>query len=87
MKKLVLTIATLCSIATMANNYSDLTQAQCTRSCTFYAYDFTPDFMDYCGQIEKCDLLEWDAEAQVCVVEEADVLITYPMQCRDIPAS
>ncbi len=81
----MLMLAAQVSLTGLAADYSDLTVSECSRVCEFYTYDFTPNFLGQCGQVEKCDLLKWDDVAGVCTLDEADVLVTYPMQCRDIP--
>ena len=85
MKKIMLMAVVALSTSVMAD-YSELSVSECTRVCELYTYNFTPDFLGQCGQVEKCDLLKWDETADVCTLDEADVLVTYPMQCRDIPA-
>ncbi len=87
MKILLFAIA-LTSISSFASEveYVDLPKEECQQVCEIYTYGFQPDFMGFCKQIEKCDVLKWDEEAKACELVEAGKFISYPIACRDIPA-
>jgi hypothetical protein len=87
--KIVLIAIGLVAINSFATEveYVDVSKEECQQVCEIYSYGFQPDFLGFCKQIEKCDVLKWDEEAKACELVEAGKLISYPIACRDIPAS
>lgn len=69
----------------MGAEVSDRNESECTRACKVYSYTFQPDFLNQCRQTESCTVFTWNEETQQCLVKERNVLVTYPIQCRDIP--
>ena len=64
----------------------EIAKEDCKQTCEIVGYNFQPDFMKMCKQIEECDVLEWNEELNACEVIEEGKTISYPIACRDIPA-
>ena len=84
MKKILLVMA-LFAGTVMSAEVVDRSESECTRQCSVYSYSFQPDFMNQCKQTETCTVFTWNESSAQCEVKERNVLVTYPIQCRDIP--
>jgi hypothetical protein len=84
--KVALVFLSLLASSVSANVVSELAQADCTRKCSVYSFNFQPDASGLCQQVEKCDIYSWNSDEEVCEVAAVGELVTYPLACRDIPA-